>query len=62
MALGDRRRCSCLLSTSEAEAPSSISTAAPVPSSEDLALVGPSEAGLSEMDPSGIIIFLYNKI
>ena len=45
-----------------AEAPSSIFTAAPVPSPEDPALVGPSEAHLSEAGLSGIIIFLYNKI
>ena len=41
----------------EAEVPSSISTAAPALSSEDPALVGLNEVGLSETSPSDIIIF-----
>ena len=57
MASEDRRRYLCLQSTPKAEAPSSIFTVAPAPSLESPALVGPSEADLSEADPSDIIIF-----
>ena len=61
MVSGDRRRHSRSWSTSEDEAPSSISIAAPAPLLESPALVDPSEMNLSEvspseMDPSGIII------
>ena len=56
MTSGDRRRRSCSLSTSKVKVLSSISTTAPVLSSERPALAGLSETGSSEADPSGIII------
>ena len=57
MASGDRQRHSRSQSTSEVEASSPIFVAASAPLLEGPTLAGLSEAGPSEMDLSGIIIF-----
>ena len=56
MAPGDGQRRSRSQPTLEAEAPSPISTTAPIESPESPALASLNEVGLSKTDPSGIII------